>query len=60
MMPNPGCSDELTRELRQSFLLFSLTAVVLMQGCGTLPTSTDEASFQRRYGDFTYCNVEVV
>ena len=31
-----------------------------MQGCGALPTSTDEASFQRRYGDFKYCNVEVV
>jgi predicted double-glycine peptidase len=59
-MPNSGCAGELTRELGQSFLLFSLTAVVLMQGCGALPTSTDEASFQRRYGDFTYCNVEVV
>lgn len=59
-MPSTGCAGELTRELRQSFFLFSLTAVVLMQGCGGLPTSTDEASFQRRYGDFTHCNVEVV
>ncbi len=59
-MPSSGCAVELTRELRQSFLLFSFTAVVLMQGCVALPRSTDEASFQRRYGDFTYCNVEVV
>jgi predicted double-glycine peptidase len=59
-MPNSGCAGELIREMRQSFLLFSLTAVVFTQGCGALPTSTDEASFQRRYGDFTYCKVEVV
>jgi predicted double-glycine peptidase len=59
-MPNSGGAGALTRELRQSLLLFLLTAVVLMQGCGALPTSTDEASFQRRYGDFTYCEVEVV
>jgi predicted double-glycine peptidase len=59
-MPGTGCAGELTRELRQSFLLFSLAAVVLMQGCSALPTSTNEASFQRRYGDFTYCSVEVV
>ena len=59
MVPGPGCAGELTRELRQSFLLFSLTAVVFVQGCGSLPTSTDHPSFQRRYGDFTYCDVEV-
>ncbi|MBN1359681.1 MAG: C39 family peptidase [Sedimentisphaerales bacterium] len=25
-----------------------------------MPTSTDQASFQRRYGDFVYCPIEVV
>jgi len=35
-------------------------AFVLVQGCSSLPTSTDVPSFQRRYGDFTYCDVAVV
>lgn len=55
-MQRPG----LARELPPPFLLFSLTTFVLAQGCGSLPTRTDEPSFQRRYGDFTYCDVEVV
>ena len=59
-MPGSGFARELARDLNQSFLLFSLTAFVLVQGCGSLPTSTDEPSFQRRYGDFQYCAVETV
>ena len=59
-MPAFDRAREWTRHLAQSFLCFSLTAVVLMQGCGSLPTSTDQPSFQRRYGDFTYCTVEAV
>ena len=49
----------LARGLRRPSLLPALTAFVLVQGCGSLPTSTEEPSFQRRYGDFTYCAVEV-
>lgn len=59
-MPNPRCMDGLTRDLRPLFLVFSFTAAVLTHGCGSLPTNTGQASFQRRYGDFTYCPVEVV
>jgi len=59
-VPTFGCARELTLDLRRLSLLFSLTAFVLVQGCGSLPTNTDEPSFQRRYGDFTYCTVEVV
>jgi len=59
-MPSSGFARELTRDLTESFVLFSLTAFVLVQGCGSLPTSTDEPSFQRQYGDFQYCAVEVV
>jgi len=60
MVPTSGCARELTPDLRRLSLLASLTAFVLVQGCGSLPTNTDEPSFQRRYGDFTYCTVEVV
>jgi len=51
---------ELTVDLGRLSLLFSVAAFVLVQGCGSLPTSTDEPSFQRRYGDFTYCTMKVV
>jgi predicted double-glycine peptidase len=40
--------------------LFSLATLVLVQGCGSLPTSTDEPLFQRRYRGYTYCTVGVV
>ncbi|MBN2128753.1 MAG: C39 family peptidase [Sedimentisphaerales bacterium] len=59
-MPNSGFARELTRDLTRSFVPLSLLAFLLVQGCGSLPTSTDEPSFQRRYGDFQYCAVEVV
>jgi hypothetical protein len=59
-MPGFDRARELTRDLTRPFLYVSLTAVVLMQGCGSFPTSTDQPSFQRRYGDFTYCTVEAV
>lgn len=59
-MPSSGLVHVLTRERPLSFLLFSLTASIFLQGCGSLPMSTDEPAFQRRYGDFTYCDVEGV
>jgi predicted double-glycine peptidase len=50
----------LTVDLRRLFLLFSLTAFALVQGCASAPANTGEPSFQHRYGDFTHCTVEVV
>ena len=55
-----ACAREATIALRRLSLLLALAAFVLVQGCASLPTKTDEPSFQRRYGDFTYCTVEVV
>lgn len=54
--PTPGFARKPARGLRPSLLL-SLTAFVLVQGCASLPANTEEPSFQRRYGDFTYCTV---
>lgn len=59
VVPTSGFVRRPARGLRRPFLLLSLTAFVLVQGCGSLPTNTDEPSFQRRYGDFTYCTVGV-
>ncbi|OHB64007.1 MAG: hypothetical protein A2Y77_16150 [Planctomycetes bacterium RBG_13_62_9] len=55
-----GCARKLTGDLRPLSLLLALAAFVLVEGCGSLPMNTNEPSFQRRYGDFTYCPVEVV
>jgi len=60
VVPTSGFARELPHGLRCSSLLFSLAAFVLVQGCGSLPTNTDEPSFQRRYSDYRYCAVEVV
>lgn len=59
-MLTSACAREATIALRRLSLLLAPTAFVLVQGCASLPTKTDEPSFQRRYGDFTYCAVEVV
>lgn len=60
VVPASGSAGTLPRGLRRSFLPFSLTALILVQGCASLPANTEEPSFQRRYGDFTYCTVGVV
>ena len=59
-VPTSGFARGRAVGLRRLSLLFSLTAFLLLQGCGSLPMRTDEPSFQRRYGDFKYCTVEVV
>lgn len=59
-MPTFGLARRPACAPRRRFLLLSLMASLLVQGCGSLPTNTDEPSFQHRYGDFTYCTVEVV
>ena len=55
-----GLVRRVVRALRRPALLFLPAACLLAQGCGGLPTHTDDPSFRRRYGDFTYCTVEVV
>lgn len=59
VVPTSGLARKLARGLRRPSLLPALTAFILVQGCGSLPTNTEEPSFQRRYADFTYCPVEV-
>lgn len=34
-------------------------AFLLMAGCRSSPATTEAPSFQRKYGDFTYCSVQV-
>jgi len=59
-MPRSGLAPELMSDRSLPLLLFSLVALALVQGCAALPTNTNEPAFQRRYGDFTYCDTEVV
>lgn len=57
VVPDVAC--RLTLNRRRSLVLLSLAAFLLAQGCASLPENTQAPSFQRRYGDFTYCEVEV-
>lgn len=57
--PTSGLAHTWARRLRRLSLPLWLAACILVQGCGSLPTSADDPSFQRRYGDFTYCTVAV-
>jgi hypothetical protein len=59
VVPTSGLACKWACSLRRPSLPFWLTACILVQGCGSLPTSTGDPSFQRRYGDFTYCTVAV-
>lgn len=59
VLPTSASARKRACGLRRASLVLSLTVLVLVQGCGSLPTSTEDPSFQRRYGDFTYCTVGV-
>lgn len=51
----------LSCELAGYFLPVSLAVFfLLVQGCRSAPTSADGPAFERRYGEFTYCSIEVV
>jgi predicted double-glycine peptidase len=59
-MPSHVSAPDYSQSLFKILTALPLTILFLIEGCTALPMNTANPLFQRKYGDFAYCPVQVV